>query len=58
MEMLVCLNFPWKEVVVLGGNDCRETEVMFDKASFEDEFKEILTILGICIFDLKLFLKV
>ena len=28
----------WKEVAVLRGNDCRKTEVLFDKASFESEF--------------------
>ena len=26
-----------EEVVVLGGNDCRETDVLFKKAFFEDE---------------------
>ena len=29
----------WKEVAFLRGNDCRKTEVLFDKASFESEFK-------------------
>ena len=45
----VCLSqLSLEEVFVVGGNDCKEKEVLFDKATFTDEVKEVVS--NICSF--------